>query len=156
MAKWWNGRHATLRPSSQSMALGVRISPWLLYRGVDWSGYQLGLISRTTSVRIRLPRLLLRMGQCPIGSHKPGDQVQLLDPQLFWRCRPTGRVVRLKHGNGVGSNPTIATLRHRRPIGRSRQTEDLKSVGSNPTGVTAVLLLLWLVSGPFALNSFPH
>src|SRR5579859_1733143 len=50
------------------LAEWVRILPALLavcFRGVDWSGFQHGLISRTTPVRIRPPRLFLdgRLGR---------------------------------------------------------------------------------------------
>ena len=55
LAKWWNGRHATLRTSCLA-GVGVRLSPWSLRSGLE-PGFQHGLIRRPTPVQIRPPQM---------------------------------------------------------------------------------------------------
>jgi hypothetical protein len=116
--------------------MGVRLSPWSLSRGVDWSQvparshepYHVG--SNPTAATVPL-----RPGQCPGGSHKPAGQVQLLGPQLLNRAvSSTGRAV-VSHAKGCRFESCTAHSRgDPRRLASSRQ--QLRSAG-----VTAARLL---------------
>src|SRR5262249_27470548 len=56
MAKWWN-RETREAQNLVPKGVGVRLSPWSLLRSGLESGFQHGLISRSTPVRIRPPQL---------------------------------------------------------------------------------------------------
>jgi hypothetical protein len=79
LAKWWNGRHATLRTSCPS-GVGVRFSPWSLRSGLE-PGFQHGLISRSTPVRIRPPQFHGRVRKVEKRpGREPGESLRVRFP----------------------------------------------------------------------------
>ena len=55
MAKWWNRQTHDAQNVAPTTGMGVRLSPWSLRSGLE-SGFQHGLISRSTPVQIRPPQ----------------------------------------------------------------------------------------------------
>lgn len=113
MAKWWNGRHATLRTSCHSWRgssprLPGNAAPWLLLMRVSQA--QPGLISLDR--RVRLPDPLLTLTR--------------------YANRQSGEVESLVF---VGSSPTLVT--HDPVIQRLRRLDDTQEAdGSTPSGIT--------------------
>ena len=91
LAKWWNGRHATLRTSCLA-GVGVRLSPWSLRSGLE-PGFQHDLISRSTPVQIRPPQLLAEYANWQSGQVESLVRVCGFDSHLgySWAAGPTGR-----------------------------------------------------------------
>jgi hypothetical protein len=88
LAKWWNGRHATLRTSCLT-GVGVRLSPWSLRSGLEL-GFQHGLIRRPTPVQIR-PPLMRGEGTGARGEQGCFSSLAPHSSPLVWAAGPTGR-----------------------------------------------------------------
>jgi hypothetical protein len=88
LAKWWNGRHTTLR-TSRLHGVGVRLSPWSLRSGLEL-GFQHGLIRRPTPVQIR-PPLMRGEGTGARGEQGCFSSLAPHSSPLVWAAGPTGR-----------------------------------------------------------------
>jgi hypothetical protein len=154
------GRHARLRTSCLQ-GVGVRLSPWSLRSGLE-SGFQHGLISRSTPVRIRPPQLDGRVRKsAKRPGREPGESLWVrFPPRLLQRSRGPAAKTPGPHPGNDGSSPSGITdwaagprggrrlrtpeMRVRIPRGPLaggrkavfRQPWKLETVGSIPTPLT--------------------
>jgi hypothetical protein len=108
LAKWWNGRHATLR-TSRLDGMGVRLSPWSLRSGLE-PGFQHGLIRRPTPVQIRPPQLCGRVRKSvKRPGREPGESLWVrFPPRLFTGCW-SNRTTPALHTGNEGAIPSRST-----------------------------------------------
>src|SRR5437867_9429802 len=124
--------------------MGVRLSPWSLRSGLE-SGFQHGLISRSTPVRIRPPQLdgrVRKLAKRP--GREPGERLWVrLPPRLLeWSRGPAAKTPGPHPGND-GSSPSGITglqvlRRHasvvRREVGFKSRADLLEDWAAGPTG----------------------
>ena len=140
-ARWRNQQTREAQNLEPETGVGVQVSPWSL-QDARWTGVRIPARSHKphdVGSNPTLATLLVRMDECPAGSHKPSGQVRLLNPQLGrWDRHPAGRTTRwwkrqtheaenLGPGAGVGVrvSPWLLlgpVVQRRRPLAYTQET----------------------------------
>jgi hypothetical protein len=120
---WPSGGMADTRRSERRAVtgVGVRLSPWSLRSGLE-SGFQHGLISRTTPVQIRPPQLDGRVRKsAKRPGREPGERLWVrFPPRLLQRSRGPAATTPGLHPGNDSSSPSGIIDWAAGPTGRRR------------------------------------